>query len=148
MIGQADSADPLEPLPAAGDANGSDWYGAEVATFGDRLAGAREACGMTRAQLARRIGVKETALAKWEDDLAEPRANRLQMLSGVLGVSLGWLLTAEGQGPEGPVADHTVEDDVRAILTELRQVRSDLTRQVERVGRLEKRLRILLEGPH
>ena len=29
------------------------WYAEEAATFGDRLAGAREASGMTQAQLAK-----------------------------------------------------------------------------------------------
>ena len=34
-----------------------DWFGPDAATFGDRVAGAREAAGMTQAQLARRLGV-------------------------------------------------------------------------------------------
>ena len=62
-----------------------DWFGPETATFGDRLAGARDAAGMTQAQLARRIGVKKATLVGWEEDLSEPRANRLSMLAGVSG---------------------------------------------------------------
>ena len=60
----------------------NDWYGPESATFGDRLAGAREAAGMTQAELARRLGVKKATIADWENDLSEPRANRLSMMAG------------------------------------------------------------------
>jgi len=124
----------------------ADWFTPENSTLGDRLAGAREAAGMTRAELARRMGLKLSTIGKWEDDLAEPRANRLQMLSGLLGVSLTWLLTAEGDGP-GPAADVPLRDDLRNVLSEMRQVRTDLLREAERVGQLEKRLRSLLKEP-
>ena len=60
----------------------SDWFGAETATFGDRLAGAREAAGLSQEELATRLGVRLETLEAWEDDLADPRANRLQMLAG------------------------------------------------------------------
>lgn len=123
------------------------WFTAENSTFGDRLAGAREAAGMTRDQLARRMGLKSSTIDKWEEDLAEPRANRLQMMSGLLGVSLTWLLTAKGEGPEMPGSDEPGADDLRALMTELRQVRGGLTREAERVGVLEKRLRRLLREP-
>lgn len=122
-----------------------DWFTPENSTLGDRLAGAREAAGMTRAELARRMGLKLSTINKWEDDLAEPRANRLQMLSGLLGVSLKWLLTAEGDGP-GPT-EEPLGDDLRNVLSEMRQVRSDLLREAERVGQMEKRLRSLLRDP-
>ncbi|MGS4944145.1 helix-turn-helix domain-containing protein [Meridianimarinicoccus sp. RP-17] len=121
------------------------WFTPENSTLGDRLAGAREAAGMTRAELARRMGLKLSTIDKWEDDLAEPRANRLQMLSGLLGVSLTWLLTAEGDGP-GP-SDEPLGDDLRKVLSEMRQVRTDLLREAERIGQLEKRLRSLLKEP-
>jgi len=65
----------------------SDWFGPESATFGDRVAGAREAAGMTQAQLARRLGIKKTTLSGWEQDLSEPRANRLSMMAGLVNVS-------------------------------------------------------------
>lgn len=66
----------------------TDWYGPDVATFGDRVAAARENAQMTQAALAKRLGVKHATLRAWEDDLSEPRANRLSMLAGILGVSM------------------------------------------------------------
>jgi len=120
------------------------WFTPENSTFGDRLAGAREASGMTRAELAKRMGLKVGTIQKWEEDLAEPRANRLTMLAGLLGVSLRWLLTAEGEGVDAPGRDESAGDYAQ-LLKEMRQVKSDLTRASERMGVLEKRLRRLLQ---
>ncbi len=119
--------------------DGIDWYSDERATFGDRVAAARDAVGLTDEELARRLGVDLADVRRWEGDLDEPRANRLQMLSGILGVSLAWLLTGTGEEPGVPVPP--AGEDVSAILTEMRQVRSEMAGAAERLGRLEKRLR-------
>mgnify|MGYP001185206541 CR=1 FL=1 len=55
------------------------WYAGDTTTFGDRLAGAREANLLTQAQLAKNLGIKLATLKAWEQDLSEPRANRLQI---------------------------------------------------------------------
>lgn len=73
-----------------------DLYSENTATFGDRLAHAREAAGFDQKKLAKSLGIKTKTIRNWEDDLSEPRANRLSMLSGLLNVSLAWLLTGEG----------------------------------------------------
>ena len=101
-----------------------DWYSEERATFGDRLAAAREAAELSQKNLAKRLGVKAKTVAAWENDLSEPRANRLQMLAGLLNVSLMWLLNGEGEGvaPPGDEAPRS-SDDARAILLEMRELR-------------------------
>ncbi len=121
-----------------------DWYGPDAATFGDRVVGAREKSGMTQAELSRRLGIKLTTLQGWEEDRSEPRANKLQMLTGMLNVSLSWLLSGEGIGPEEP---NTVplSDDTQAILIEMRAIKTDMTRTADRLSRLEKRLRLNLK---
>ena len=115
----------------------------EAATFGDRLSVAREHAGMDQAQLARRIGVKLQTLQNWESDRAEPRANRLQMLAGLLNVSIVWLMTGSGAG--APVPGDGVGDggpaELRELLSELREIRRLQGRLAERTGLLEKRLR-------
>ena len=117
----------------------ADWYSEERATFGDRVAGAREGAGLSQDELARRLGIRPRTLQTWEEDLSEPRANKLQMLAGVTGVSLRWLMTGQGEGPQPPGAE--VGEDAAALLAELRQLRADLARDAERLGRVEKRLR-------
>ena len=121
----------------------TDWYGPDAATFGDRVAAARENAGMSQGQLARRMGVKKSTLVGWEQDLSEPRANKLSMLSGLLNVSMSWLLTGEGDDLSGPTED-TLGEDIAAIARELRSLREDLRAQAERAGRLEKTLRRLV----
>lgn len=120
-----------------------DW-GDEASTFGDRLALAREYAGMNQAAMARRLGVKHATVQNWETDRSEPRANRLQMLSGLLGVSIVWLLTGEGEGAPTPgVASDGVPDNLTSLLSELRELRLAQSRLAERAGRIEKRLREL-----
>lgn len=123
----------------------TDWYGPDTATFGDRVAGAREQAGMTQSQLARRLGVKKTTLVGWENDLSEPRANRLSMMSGILNVSLVWLLTGEGDGMSPPAEEADPAPELTAILSELRAIRSEMRANAERAGRLEKKLRALVD---
>jgi transcriptional regulator with XRE-family HTH domain len=119
----------------------SNFYGPEFATFGDRLAAAREAAGMDQAQMAKRLGVKQSTMRAWEDDMAEPRANRLSMLAGILNVSMMWLINGEGEGLDGPVQTDTMPEDMQDLLIELRAVKSEMTKSAERLGRLEKKLR-------
>ena len=128
------------------DATGNNgWYSEEAATFGDRVAAAREILGVTQCELSRHLGVKEKTVAAWEDDRAEPRANKLAMLSGVLNVSMRWLLTGEGNGIAGPEDGPQAAPDVTALLVELRELRGQATVLSERLGRVEKRLRAVLK---
>ena len=128
--------------------NAQDWFGADAATFGDRVAAAREAAGMTQKQLAKRLGVRLATMRAWEEDLSEPRANRLSIMAGLLNVSMMWLINGEGEGLTGPVeTSGPMTDETRNILTELRDLRADMLRRAEQVGRLEKRLRATLELP-
>lgn len=120
-----------------------DWYSEDTATFGDRVAAAREYLSMSEEDLAKRLGIKVETIRKWENDLAEPRANKLQMLSGILNVSLRWLLTGQGDELEAPSPD-VGGQEVMEMLREFRGLRSDMTRSIERMGVLEKRLRTAL----
>ena len=121
----------------------TNWYSEEMATFGDRLAAAREAAKLSQAELAERLGVTEHVIDRWETDAKEPRANRLSMLAGLLGVSLSWLLTGRGEGVDEPGEEGAVE--ISGLLAELRSVRADLQQSIDRVGRLEKRLRRMMQ---
>lgn len=123
------------------------WFSEEKATFGDRLAGAREATGLSQASFAAKLGVKPSVIAGWEDDLKEPRANRLQMLAGILGVSISWILTGEGEGPEAPDFEDSMTEDLQELLTEMRALRGQIADSGDKLARLEKRLRKALKEP-
>ena len=129
-------------------AENEDWYASDVATFGDRVAAARENADMTQAALAKRLGIKQSTLRGWEDDLSEPRANRLSMLAGLLNVSMMWLITGEGEGVDAPEAGETARRvDLEEVLADMRALRSDLLKKAETVGKLEKRIRRLMTEP-
>jgi hypothetical protein len=68
-------------------------------SMGERIADARTCSNLTTAQLSRRLGVLPSTLRDWQRDASQPRANRLAMLAGVLGVSPAWLLIGRGAGP-------------------------------------------------
>ncbi|MGM0585447.1 MAG: helix-turn-helix domain-containing protein [Pseudomonadota bacterium] len=116
-----------------------DYYSDEAATFGDRLAAAREALGYSQSQLASRAGVRLATIQNWESDRSEPRANKLQMIAGILNVSIVWLLTGEGEG--GVAAEPDQDAELRGALAELREIRVAQSRLLARLARLEKRLR-------
>ena len=107
----------------------------DVATFGDRLTHAREAAGLSVEGLARRLGVRRPLVAAWEADQSEPRANQMQMMSGLLGVSLRWLMTGTGGWAEAPPAA------TRLAMGELSQLRAELLALAGRMGELERRLK-------
>lgn len=122
-----------------------DDYSEDAATFGDRLALAREAQNLTPEQLARRLGLRTETLENWEADRSEPRANRLQMLAGFLNVSMVWLLTGEGEGAPSTGPRGSVSVQVSELLGEMRDIRMTSVKTAERLAKLEKRLRELGE---
>ena len=134
-----DILSPPEQMPFDG------WYSNEAATFGDRVAAGREALGLSQQELAHKLGVKLKTVQGWEEDVSEPRANKLQMLSGVLNVSLMWLLNGEGEGIAEPDGDMQLSGDVSSILTEIRQLKATITQAADKLGGLEKRLRKALK---
>lgn len=122
-----------------------DWYSIDNATFGDRLTAAREAQALTQSQLARRLGVKLVTIQGWENDTSEPRANKLQMVAGVLNVSIRWLLTGEGEGVSEPLSSEELADDARKLLQDMQVMRATMTDLTNRLGRAEKRLRLIMK---
>ncbi|TCS67433.1 helix-turn-helix protein [Primorskyibacter sedentarius] len=121
------------------------WYGPERATFGDRVAAAREAANMTQKELAKRLGVKLSTLESWEADTSEPRANRLSMMAGLMNVSIMWLLNGDGEGVEAPEDEVEMPEGLNEILADIREARVSFRKSADRMAKLEKRLRLLMQ---
>ncbi|UOA26424.1 helix-turn-helix transcriptional regulator [Pseudosulfitobacter sp. DSM 107133] len=126
------------------DDDSNDWYSQDAATFGDRVAAAREAAGLSQKDLARRLGVRLSTVRGWEEDRNEPRANRLSMMAGLMNVSMMWLINGEGEGLASPEED-PLPRDMRILLADLRSLRADLVAKAEKVARMEKALRKLVQ---
>ena len=145
-LSAAELSDEASLMPDPDAALGEDWYGPVTATFGDRLAAAREAAGLSQKELARRLGVKHGTVRGWEDDLSEPRANKLAMMAGLLNVTMVWLLSGEGDGVAAPVDESLVATDINGVLVEIRAIKTQISAAADRLGRLEKTLRMKLKG--
>ena len=119
------------------------WYGEDVATFGDRLTAARNYADLSQEEFARRLGVRLSTVLGWEDDVKEPRANKLQMIAGLLSVSVKWLLTGEGEGVEtAPGEEEGPAPELAGLLMEIRDIRAQMKSSLDQLARLEKSLRL------
>nr|WP_051011666.1 helix-turn-helix transcriptional regulator [Nitratireductor pacificus] len=110
--------------------------------MGGRLSRARDAIGLSVAELARRLGVKAATIQAWESDRAQPRANRLAMLAGVLNVSLSWLLHGVGASP----ADESRSELVSAVSANLKRIRRLQEETARLVSQIENDLQRAANG--
>ena len=61
-------------------------------TFGEKLKDARKEAGLSQEQLAERLSVSRSAVAKWESDTGMPDVGNLKAISKTLSVSIDQLL--------------------------------------------------------
>lgn len=110
-------------------------------SIGPRIAIAREHVGMSVEELATHLGVTRDSVVAWESDERAPRANRLLMMAGILGVSLTWLL--EGREDERLAAgDMPSLDDLRA---RVELARGLITRGLDMLESIEDSLQTLAD---
>ena len=73
--------------------------------FGERIAQARVAAGLTQKQLAEKLGTSQRVITYWEREAAGLRADQLSKLARALGVTADFLLgkseKKRGTGPTG-----------------------------------------------
>ena len=61
-------------------------------TTGQKIKEARKNCGLSQEQLAEKIAVSRSAVAKWEAGNGLPDVENLKMLAALLNVSIDYLL--------------------------------------------------------
>lgn len=61
-------------------------------TLGEKLKEARKQAGLSQEQLSEKLGISRSAVAKWEIDKGIPDIENLKALSGLLGVSIDYLV--------------------------------------------------------
>ena len=61
-------------------------------TLGEKIREARRKCGLSQEQLAERLSVSRSAVAKWETDKGLPDVGNLKILARLLNVSVDQLL--------------------------------------------------------
>jgi transcriptional regulator with XRE-family HTH domain len=76
-----------------------------VETPGARLARLRRMRGLSKTDVADRLGISITAICHWEQDRSRPKSVRLQALSQLLGVSTADLLSDDFVSGRQSLAD-------------------------------------------
>lgn len=61
-------------------------------TLGEKIKEARKQYGLSQEQLAEKMSVSRSAIAKWENDKGFPDVDNLKMISSLLNVSVDYLL--------------------------------------------------------
>jgi HTH-type transcriptional regulator, cell division transcriptional repressor len=103
-------------------------------TLGGRLSTARDASGLSLADVANRIGVKRESLLAWEADRSEPEPSSLIDIAGILGVSPMWLMTGVGSGPVDEAGDLPLEA-LKLDLQRLTAAHLECGRLIEKIAR-------------
>lgn len=118
----------------------NDPFNDSVATFGDRLEAARKAKGLTVDGLAAKLGVEVPRVEAWERDEYAPRSNRIQLLAGLLNVSIVWLISGESNGTSHVADAYERPEGVNDALGEISQLKTTLAAALEKLEELEIRL--------
>ncbi len=92
--------------------------------FDKKLRAALDAAGMSRAELARRLGVGVPEVSRWLAGVSAPDVYQFQRIAQVLGLSYEWLLD------DGPGAAEIAErlglcEDTVAFLMELAEMEGE-----------------------
>ncbi len=102
------------------------------AEVGARIAEARTNAAMSRDELGQHLGVRSATVARWERGGSTPRPNHLDLMAGLLGVSLTWLVMGRGEAP--------ADDELDELRQELAAVRHSLHDALAAVDRMALRL--------
>lgn len=86
-------------------------------TIGQRIAQKRKELSLSQEALGEALGVSRQSIYKWESDAALPEIDKLIALSGLFGVSVGWLLGVEEETPQPDpeVSDELTETQLKMV---------------------------------
>jgi transcriptional regulator with XRE-family HTH domain len=95
-----------------------------------RIIAVRTRLGLAQRAFAARVGVSRNAVIRYEGGHGRPRADTLERIARLGGVSVDWLLRGDRRPPEGP---REWDDAVRLLRVAWREPgRRELVRRVLR----------------
>ncbi len=125
---------------SATDTDPIDYFATTAPTIGGRLQAARNAKGLSVVRLGEKLGVEPAKVESWESDADTPRSNRIQMLAGLLNVSIIWLITGESNGTTNIAESHDRPTLINDTLGEIAQLKATLMDAHDKLESLEQRL--------
>ncbi len=114
-------------------------YRAQDDTLGGRISLARESAMQSIEDTACQLGVTTQIWMDWECDRASPESYHMPLITGVLRISLPWLVAGQGLGPTPFVS----ASDVEEVRRELHSATVDAICAQNRVQELLRRLQEL-----
>ncbi len=96
-----------------------------MSVFGDFVKLRREELGLDQVDLARRLGVNQQTVSKWEQAKAVPRPQRIRKLAEALRVDVSDLMRYARYLPEGEPPDAQADEPFHRLLGQV----SDLTNE-------------------
>lgn len=95
-------------------------------SIGQRIAQKRKEQGLSQEALGARLGVSRQSIYKWESEAALPEIEKLIALSGLFGVSVGWLLGVE----EAPAGETAPTEDAPKTAGELTETQLKMVEEI------------------
>lgn len=92
-------------------------YSAQDDTLGGRISLARESAMRSIEEAACQLGVTTQIWMDWECDRASPESYHMPLITGVLRISLPWLVAGQGVGPTPFVSASDVDEIRRELHT-------------------------------
>lgn len=86
----------------------------EKQTLGMMISSLRKENGMTQMELAKKIGVTDKAVSKWERDLSCPDINTFPKIAEIFGVSVDELMQIKSEG-QSDEKETKVQDMINLI---------------------------------
>lgn len=114
--------------------------------IGAHLSQARRACGLSIEDVANRMAVTAKTVKNWESGKSVPRANRLHILSGILGVPLAWFYGESEYQPELPEPRSRIDQleekvqRIQALQNQLLELSNGLARDVAEIREIDDEL--------
>ena len=95
--------------------------------IGKFIAAKRKEKSLTQAEVAKKLGITDRAVSKWERGLALPDASIMLDLCSILGISIAELLTGEATMEEG------YKDKAEKLILDIREKEEDNNRYLLRL---------------
>src|SRR5215831_14600949 len=90
----------------------------ESREIGDRIRQIRKRLGLTQAEFAKQLGVIQVSIARYEAGRI-PRANVLERMARLAGVTLSWILRGEHERQSPTGTDRTIWEPLRGLVARL-----------------------------
>lgn len=87
-------------------------------SFGEKLKRARTQSGLKQSELAKTLGVKNTTISNWENNISKPDLDMLSYICGVLNVKASFFLEAHPPIEDIDCSEYEIIEKYRFISTQ------------------------------